>query len=256
MFKKIMLFLALLSLGAGFLSACKPDTDITSGVSPTDMISFLNKRAKARSSLPGWVHVTENIVYNIDKENLGVLPDGTVIPLEQVNETWYHINTDGLVYQYVSIMKTTDGAEVQVSLFLNNQIVNLKTAEITPVQPYSLGGLDYLFSIEMQNFIDSTGGEPSLRITDLDGKQIVIFTIEEQLDSPATTESYTEPVYAARTVAWYEYDTGLLFRLERYRIFKDGSERLFFQTDITVEPVSLPPEEVQAYLENPQLIGP
>jgi hypothetical protein len=254
--KKILGFLMLFTLAAGLLSACKPKTDITSGVSPADMIAFLNKKGSALAKSPGWLQMTENITYDVDRENLGTLPDGRSIPLQQVSTTWYHINTDGLVYQYVNIMKNTDGEDVQVSVFVNYQIANLTTGDVTPITPYSLGGLDYLFASEMKDFMDNVGGVPELRITDMDSREVAIFTLEERFDPAVSTENYEQPVYGSRTIAYFDYETGVLFRLERIRIFKDGSERTFFRTELTVEKISLPPQNVLDYVEKPQLIGP
>ena len=249
MFKRIVLLLAILSIGTGFLSGCRSSTDITNGVSPTDLISLLTKKAEAIAKMPGWLHVSENIVYDIDKENTGVLPNGTVVPLEQISETWYHVNEQGKVYQYVNTSTTTDGQTIQVSVFLDNVILNLTTNIVVAMNPYSLGALDYRFSSEMQDYMTRTGKTPSLMSTDVDGRQAAIFTIEEALDSPTTTENYTEPVYGLRTVAYFDMDNGLLYRLERYRIFKDGSERTFYRTDITVEPDATPPQDILDYIK-------
>jgi hypothetical protein len=248
MFKKIMVLLAIVALGTGFLSGCKSSTDITNGVSPTDLNSLLTKKAEAIAKTPGWLHVTENIVYDIDKENTGVLPNGTVLPLEQISETWYHVNEQGKVYQYVNTSTTTEGQTIQVSVFMDNVIVNLTTNYVVAMNPYSLGALDYRFSNEMQDYMTRIGKTPALRITDVDGRQAAIFTIEETLDPPTTTDNYTEPVHGVRTVAYFDMDTGLLFQLERYRIFKDGSERTYYRTDITVEPNATPPQDILDYM--------
>jgi hypothetical protein len=68
-------------------TSLKPTQQIT----PSNVISgFVNKSSKTINQ-PGWVHVVETTTYDIDQENNGVLPDGTVIPLSYINDSWFHI---------------------------------------------------------------------------------------------------------------------------------------------------------------------
>jgi hypothetical protein len=242
MFKKISLFLAVLFIATNLLTACQ-SSNTTSNVSPTDLITLLNNK-------PGWLHVTEKATYDVDKENLGTLSNGAVIPLQYEVNTWYHINDRGLVFQYVLIQTTMDNETVQVSVFMDQLITNLMTNTVIQKQPYSLGAMDYHFSDEMVDFTDRTGKPATLKLTKVDGHQAAVFTLDETLSEPATTENYTQPVYGTRTIAYYDTQSGLLFRLERIRIFKDGSERTFYRTDITVEQNATPPSEVLDYLNH------
>jgi hypothetical protein len=248
MFKKFAFFLAALFLAANLLTACQP-SDVTNGVSPTDLMTLLNKKATAITKKPGWLHVTETVVYDVDKENLGVLPNETVIPLEYKMETWYHINPQGKVYEYVQIQSTMDGDIVQVSVFVNQVIVNVITNYALQMPPYALGQLDYRFSNEMADFMSRTGKNPKLKIATRDGHNAAIFTLEETLSEPITTDNYNDQVYGTRTIAYYDTENGLLFRLERIRIFKNGPERTFYRTDITVEQNATPPDDILDYLK-------
>jgi hypothetical protein len=249
MFKKLTFFLAALFLVANLLTSCQSN-NAASGVSPTDLMSVLNKKSTAITIKTGWLHVIENVVYDVDKENLGTLPNNTVIPLEYKTGTWYHINDQGQVYEYVQTQSTKAGDIVQVSVFMDKVIVNLMTNFVLPMTPYTLGALDYRFANEMADYTSRTGKTPKLEITTVDGHNAAIFTIEETLSEPATTENYNEQVYGVRTIAYYDTNTGLLFRLERIRIFKDGSERNFYRTDITVEQNTIPPADILDYLKH------
>jgi hypothetical protein len=100
----------------------------------------------------------------------------------------------------------------------------------------------------MTEFIERTGEQPSVMVTDVDGRQAVVFEIEEMLEEPVVSESYIEPVNGVRSVACYDMETGLLFRLERIRIFADGSERTYYSTEITVETDAQPPQVVLDYM--------
>ncbi len=248
MFKKLTFFLAALCLAASLLTACQP-SEVTNGVSPTDLMILLNKKATAITTKPGWLHLTETIAFDVDKENLGVLPNETVIPLEYKTDTWYHINPQGQVYEYVQIQSTMDDIIIQTSVFKDQVIVNVITNYALQMPPYALGALDYRFSNEMADFMSRTGKEAKLKITTKSGHNAAIFTLEETLSEPTTAENYNEQVYGTRTIAYYDTDNGLLFRLERIRIFKNGSERIFYRTDITVEQNATPSDEILNYLK-------
>jgi len=246
--KKIMFLLLALLLAVNLLTGCTP-SDSTSGVSPTDLMTLLNKTATAITKKPGWLHVTETIVYDVDKENLGDLPNGASIPLQYKMETWYHISPEGKVYEYVQIQTTTDGEIIQYSIFKDQVIRNPITSYSMQMPPYPLGALDYHFSNEMADFMDRTGQTAKVKVTKKDGHNAAIFTLEETLSEPTTTENYKKPIYGTRTVAYYDTDTGLLFHFERIRIFKNGTERTFYRTDITVEQNANPTNEILDYLK-------
>jgi hypothetical protein len=248
MFTKLMFFLLALLLAATLLTGCQ-SSDSTSGVSPTDLMTLLNKKANAITGKSGWLHLTETIVYDVDKENLGVLPNGGFIPLDHKIETWYHISPEGKVYEYVQIQSSVDGEIIQYSVYKDQVISNPITNYAMQMPPYPLGSLDYHFSNEMVDFMDRTGQSAKVKVTKKDGHNAAIFTLVETLSKPTTTENYQEPIYGTRTVAYYDTDTGLLFHFERIRTFKNGSERTFYRTDITVEQNATPTYEILDYLK-------
>ena len=246
--KKIMFLLLALLLAANLLTGCT-SSDSTSAVSPTDLMTLLNKKATAITKKAGWLHLTENIVYDVDKENLGLLPNGAAIPLQHKMETWYHISPAGKVYEYVQIQTAMDGEILQYSTYKDQVISNPITNYSMQMPSYPLEALDYHFSKEMADFMDRTGQNAKVKVTTKDGHNAAIFTIEETLSEPTTTENYKEPIYGTRTVAYFDTDTGLLFHLERIRIFKNGTERTFYRTDITVEQNATPTNEILDYLK-------
>jgi hypothetical protein len=78
MLKKILVLLLVASIYASLLSAC--------GGSSTDkkaqeQLAELNNKAESYINQSGWVHVTERIVYDTDKEDRGVMSNGKPIPL-------------------------------------------------------------------------------------------------------------------------------------------------------------------------------
>lgn len=248
MFKKLSFLLAVLIIAVNLLTACQSNNN-ASDVSATDLVTVLNKKSSVLTAKAGWLHVVEKVVYDVDKENLGVLPNETVIPLTYLTDTWYHINNNSQVFEYVQRQTTMNGDIVQVSVFMNRVIVNLMTNYVLQMTPYNLGALDYRFANEMADYTNRTGKQATVKLDTVDGHKAAIITIEEKLDQPVTSDNYQEPVYSIRSVACYDTDSGLLFRLERIRIFKDGSERTFYKTQITVEQGGTPPQEILDYLK-------
>jgi hypothetical protein len=243
MLKKLILFLMVASLLAGVLSACggsSADNDATK------LLKSLNDKARVLINQPGWVHVTENIVYDTDNPDRGTLSTGQAVPLVQTVDIWYHINEEKLVYQYVWMMSTKDGETIEVSVFLNNMVYNLTTNVTNPLNPYTLN-LDYQFSDEMDSFI-SRNGHPLVSTADVNGKTATVFTLNEQLDSPRTVVDFAQGINAAGSIAFFDTETGLLLKREQTVTLADGTKRTFFTDNVTIETGVQPTLEVQDYV--------
>ncbi len=226
------------------------DLEAFQQASPIDVIAeFINRAAKTLNQ-PGWVHVQETTVYDIDRENNGILPDGTVVPLSYIVDSWYHVNDDGLVDQSVSIMVSYEGEALQTSVFANNSLWNSSTGQETAQGPYYLGSLDYHFAADVQEILARSSIYPEfVNSEDYLRSGISIFTIEEELNPPLLTVDYTAPVYAVRTVATFENATGFLTDLKRIMRFGDGSERTYFHIMLKIETGSEPPRDVLTLIE-------
>ena len=244
MLKKIVSLLAVVSIMAGLLSACGKTS---SDNSVQTRLDELNAQAKKLINQPGWVHVTEKITYDTDLEDRGVMPKGQVVPLIQTVDIWYHLNDRKLVYEYVWLMTNQDGELVQVIVFLNNVIHNLMTTVSTPMNPYSLGPLDHQFSSDVEDYVTRLKKQPVLKVMDLNGESVAVFTVEEQLETPSTIDDYQQPVTAVRSVAYFDQGSGLLRRIERFVTLEDGSERAFYTNDITIEIKVQPPQDILDY---------
>jgi hypothetical protein len=244
MLKKILALLVVTSILASLLSACSgssADNDAKK------LLMELNSRARSLYNKPGWVHVTEKVVYDTDKQDRGTLSNGQVIPLVQTVDIWYHINESKLVYQYVWMMSSQAGETIEATVFLNSLLYNLTTNVSNPQNPYSLA-LDYQFADEMDYFISNSGNHPVVTTVKLDGKTATVFTLDEKLTSPSTTEDYTQAVYAVGSVAYFDSETGLLLKLVRNVTLADGTKRTFYTDNITIETGVQPPQDVQNYV--------
>jgi hypothetical protein len=107
-------------------------TPIPTTVMPSadEIVTGLN--AKAIQNLKrGWMHVHQHIIFDTDTKNNGVLPNGIVLPLSQINDIWYQIDDQGLVIELVSIMLNSDGQFVQVGVSSDGTSWNSATNEIT-----------------------------------------------------------------------------------------------------------------------------
>ena len=244
MFKKICTLLTVASILASLLSAC-------SGSSSADedaqkLLAGLINKAKVMVNQPSWVHVTEKVVYDTDKQDRGKLSTGNLIPLVHTVDIWYHINETKRVYEYVWLLSREDGETIEVMVFLNNTLFNLTNNVSDTLNPYSLS-LDYQFADEMDSFI-SRKGHPVVTTAVVNGKTATVFSLDEELASLSTTTDYTQPFVAAGSIASFDSETGLLLKLERTVILADGTKRMFYTDNITVETGMEPTLEVQDYV--------
>jgi len=245
MFKKIVMLLVVMSILASLLSACGGSS--SSDNNAKKLLAELNAKARTIYNQSGWVHVTEKVVYDTDRQDRGTLSNGQVVPLIQTVDIWYHINEQKLVYQYVWMMTSQDGENVEVTVFLNNMIYNLMTNVSNPLNPYALT-LDFQFADEMDYFISNRGNHPVVTTAEVDGKTATVFSLGQQLASPSTTEDYTRPITAVGSIAYFDAESGLLLKLERTVSLADGSKRTFYSDNITIETGVQPPLEVQDYV--------
>jgi hypothetical protein len=244
MLKKILVLLLVASIYASLLSAC--------GGSSTDkkaqeQLAELNNKAESYINQPGWVHVTERIVYDTDKEDRGVMSNGKPIPLVQTVDVWYHINSEKLVYEYVRIMSSPDGQTIETVVYVNNVVYNLMESISNALNPYSLDTLDYQFANELTSFISSKN-HPVVKTIELDGKTTTVFTLEKQLDTPRATMDYDQSIKAVGSIAYFDATSGLLVKLERTVILADGSMRTFYTDNLTIVNGVQPPPDILDYL--------
>jgi hypothetical protein len=66
---------------AGLFSACNGSTAADNNAKK--LLAGLNNKARTLYNQAGWVHVTEKIVYDTDKQDRGTLPTGQATPLVQ-----------------------------------------------------------------------------------------------------------------------------------------------------------------------------
>lgn len=224
----------------------------TQQITPINIISDLVKKSSKSLNQPGWVHVEETTTYDIDQQNNGILPDGTVIPLSYITDAWFHINKDGLVDQSASIMKSMDEEAIQISTFTNSVQRN-SSSQYSPQgqNPYFLGPLDYNFAATVQEITLRKGSQPEfINANDSTRSGISTFAITDKLAAPLLTVDYEKPVVSYTTIASYDNSTGFLVEIKVIAKFEDGSERTFYNTTSKIENgVSAPPNDILMLIE-------
>jgi hypothetical protein len=245
MLKKTSLFLLVITMLMSLLAACGGSA--TTDKDAQDLLKKLNDKATLLIHQPGWVHVTEKVVYDTDKPDRGTLANGTIVPLNQTIDIWYHTNAEKLVYEYVWMMSNPSGDRIEVTVFLHNTLFNLTTNLSNPLNPYSLK-LDYQFSDELDYFLTTSGNHVAVANTTVNGKDATVFTLNQTLASQKTSEDFNQAINAIGTIASFDTATGLLLKLERTVTLADGSQRTFYTDNITVETNAQPTQEVQDYV--------
>ena len=112
------------------------------------VLALLNDRARKRYSNT-WIHIKEERIFDIDVPNNGVLPNGEVIPLHQVNDIWYYVNAAGRITTTITIMHDEKGHVVQVGLCKDGVSWNSATKQKDSCEPTPLS-LDGGFQQEVQ----------------------------------------------------------------------------------------------------------
>jgi hypothetical protein len=199
----------------------------TSGSEADQLVQIFNAQSVANLKAT-WIHVQQNIKYDNDLENLGVMPNGTAIPNAQINDTWYHVDDAGFVIEVVSIMRTSDGQIVQVGVCSNNTSWNSATNETSPYERFTLDGFDYGFLKKDLQWLEGSGHTATIANAILpNGDKGIEVVIGAKYDEPEKTNDYNKPSIQAETRAVFDSTTGYLVSRVVTVWFFDGSQRVF-----------------------------
>ncbi len=214
---------------------------------PSQIINNLTGQFSVLLSSPGWIYVREESVYESDLNNYGVLPDGSIIPLKQIIETWAHIDEKGQSFEGVTIMSDANGQVVQVSIYKDNTSVNLSTGETFVHAPESMGLMDYGLNADIAAFMASTNQQPEFSKDDT--QKTVTVSWQETYKEPLNIVEFKLPVQSLRTVAVLDAISGQIITIEKIATFTDGSERTISRLVVTFKFDQKPPQDVINYLE-------
>jgi len=82
----------------------------------------------------------------------------------------------------------------------------------------------------------------------VNGKTATVFTLDQNLASPRTTEDYKQTISAIGSIASFDQESGLLLKLVRTVTLADGTKRMFYIDNISVEKGVTPPQDIQNYV--------
>lgn len=230
----------------------------TSTLAADQLVQELNIKAaqqvtqeiSAKSTLGVWLHIRQEWVFDQDTPNNGVLPNGMVIPNQQIDDIWYQVNDQGLVVESVTIMRTMDGKIIQVGVASKGTGWNSATHETTPQEQFRLeqGLLDSNFLNNDLKWLEKFGNVAEIKDMGLtDNNSGVEIVIGAKNDTPVKTDSYNQPYTRGETRAIFDKATGFLISRGVTFWLMDGSQRKFSQLTqkITIEQ---PTNEVLGYL--------
>lgn len=215
--------------------------------SPLALLEALNAKSTLTMNKPGWVYTQETTKYAPSQDN-GTLPNGEKIPSEYSVESWFHVNEKGLSFEGVSIMTALDGRMIQVSVSASGKTWNSAIEEQESVYPQPLSALDFGFLMEAADFQKRTGREPEMTTSEVDGKAVIIFTLDEKLSEPIVTVDSPSAIIAVKTIAIYDADSGNLLTIEKSFLHEDGSKNQY-SSSLIVEVGIEPPDSVFKLIE-------
>ncbi|MDH3944491.1 MAG: hypothetical protein OEV06_10400, partial [Anaerolineae bacterium] len=211
------------------------------GLTAIEMLEALNEKASA-SLQEGWLHIRVEEIFDEEISN-GVLPNGITIPNKQINDLWFHLDNNHMVYQAVSIMQSIDGEIVQIGVGSNGTAWNSATDAFDESStPSVLTGLDSGFLRDV-TFVPDFGKPLEVEVTRVSDTEVV-FTAVERFDIPITNSvDYEIPIVGTEITAVFDPNTGYLVTMETVIRFEDGSERVFrwLKQEISFEE---PPAEI------------
>lgn len=195
----------------------------------------------------GWLHVVTQ--YNNDQDNGGTLPNGQLIPANYTLEDWHQLDIDNQVVSTVNFMLDENGKIVQEGLFKDGLWHNLTVNETFPGETVPLT-FDFGFEEEVLRS-QTWGGQVSRNETiAAENQSIISFTIHDPQTQPRVIAGYTKKAIGGEARAAFDAQSGRILWVEHVLIMEDGEQRVINRAEIvTVERVSVPPQEVLSLLE-------
>ncbi len=196
--------------------------------SPEEMLQSLN--AKAVENLkPGWIHIHTEKVFDVDDENIGVFPNGVVLPLHQIEDSWFFLNEEMLVIKMVSLVKSIDGELIQFGVYKDGIVQNSVFDEQNQQEPYLLGSLDWGLTRDLSR-ADEYGAVVKVN-TFVDGEDAgqIEFLLIDEFDTPIKIEGYKNRQTKTESRFSFDSKTGAFLSKEVISYFEDGSMRTFLR---------------------------
>lgn|GEM_PF-3523706 len=250
----LALTLAACEVNNGLPPATEPDPNMELGLADTPLITLgqLQARAILTYGQNGWVHITETVSHDLDRELFSTLPDGRPVPLNHVLETWANITGAQVVTQRVIFLRDGAGQVLQTSVLSRGVTWNSSTQKRENQTEMPAGAFDHGFGASVGEY-QRVGAKVTQATGTLSGTATIEILVDYAFDQPAKYEDYTEAVAGETIKAIYDPNGGQLRQLVWRMRLADGSERAYGVWDIALEAHVSPPDEV---LEALKVLGP
>jgi hypothetical protein len=190
----------------------------------------------------GWLHVKEQV--DQDDLGLGNLPNGVPIPQDYISESWYLLDSSGVVVAAVSIISDLEGREVQKSLFEEGAWRNLTFDFKSPEESFT-PKLDHGVSRDIASVGSSGITSFDSREATASGRPVLEVTTSEEFEPSTKFEGFPSEVSVVLKRAVFDRSTGELISYETVLRTIDGQDKVVSRvTLLVVERVEAAPEQV------------
>lgn len=188
----------------------------------------------------GWVHVVAQ--HDRTKGQSDPLPNGTLIPVDYISETWYLLQ-EGQVVALVTFMKDLDGSVIQTSTYQAGLWRNLTIGEEWQGETGPFG-FDHGF---VQNVLDS--GLYGSQVGREESETEIVFSIRDDFPQAVPMEGYEFMIIGGERRLVFDKATGALQAIERILVSADGIQHLVEQITFQSIERTSPPSEIVRLLE-------
>ena len=192
-------------------------------------------------SQTGWLHY----VYYHESE----VDNGVALPKNYTADAWYLVDGAGYVSQDIGTFHDDAGNWINQGIFKDNIFINLITDERMEIEgPYKLkldGGI--IKSMLETQMVGSILTQENVTV---DGKPLIRFSVLGNHENPIHLGNSSQPVKSVRLTILFDQGTGAISETEFVSILIDGTEELFYRTQIMVLEREDPPQELAQYLED------
>lgn len=202
----------------------------------TVLYDQLKIKALSNMGKEGWFYIRDHVQYDVDAPT-----EKDVLPLvNSRSESWWYINSSGMVEKSISVERTEDGQIIQVGMFSNGTAWNTTVDEIIPTEPYIFVP-DYGLAYHMK-FPDLKSEK-----IDKDGKESIQFKITHVEKQPLKTLDYLKKLLSMEFEFVFDNATGFIVSVMQIANLEDGSRRV---SSVLIEEIRIgyePPSNVLEY---------
>lgn len=215
---------------------------------PPATLDALDKRVEALlqigyagfSGKAGWVHMID--------ENYSQGSAGGSNPTRLRVETWYELDSSGLVIRYVTWQRKLDGIMVQSSAAKGQTAYNFTTQKVYPYIP-ALLKFDWGLLRSLQEDVVQLGLKVKTEDSVCADRLCLKVTMIDEYKTPIRPQGQKTATLRAETEYQLDLGTGRILQTQTSYFQDDGSLILSGGRPILIERASAPPAEVLAALE-------